>query len=387
MKKIVRITTIPDSLKVLLKGQLKFMNQYYEIIGVSGDGDAMREVEKNEGIRTEIVEMTRTISPIKDLIATYKLYKLLKKEQPHIVHSHTPKAGIVGMLAAYLAGVKHRFHTVAGMPLLETVGAKRQLLNVVEKMTYRLATKVFPNSKGLYSIILEEKFAKADKLQVIGKGSSNGIDIEHFSSDLYTIDDRLQLKKSLGIAEDDLIYVYVGRLVKDKGINELMKAFDTFSKQQQKCKLLVVGYRENDLDPLNETTETIMKTNKKIIEVGYQKDVRPYIAISDVFVFPTYREGFPNVILQAGAMGLPCIVTDINGCNEIIEHEVNGLIIPVKNVNAIIESMKFMHDNSIERNKMASKAREIIASHFQHTYIWSKLLEVYQLTDNQNVIS
>lgn len=387
MKKIVRITTIPDSLKVLLKGQLKFMNQYYEIIGVSGDGDAMREVKKNEGIRTEIVEMTRTISPVKDLIATYKLYKLLKKEQPHIVHSHTPKAGIVGMLAAYLAGVEHRFHTVAGMPLLETVGAKRQLLNVVEKMTYRLATKVFPNSKGLYSIILAEKFAKADKLQVIGKGSSNGIDIEHFNSSLYTLEDNSQLRKSLGITDDDLIYVYVGRLVKDKGINELMEAFDTFSKQQQKCKLLVVGYRENDLDPLNETTETIMKTNKNIIEVGYQKDVRPYIAISDVFVFPTYREGFPNVILQAGAMGLPCIVTDINGCNEIIEHEVNGLIIPVKNVASIIESMKFMYDNSIERNKMASKAREIIASHFQHTYIWSKLLEVYQLTDNQNVIS
>lgn len=386
MKKIIRITTIPDSLKVLLKGQLKFMNQYYEIIGVSGDGDAMREVEKNEGIRTEIVEMTRTISPVKDLIATYKLYKLLKKEQPHIVHSHTPKAGIVGMLAAYLAGVKHRFHTVAGMPLLEATGAKRQLLNVVEKVTYRLATKVFPNSKGLYNIILDEKFAKADKLQVIGKGSSNGIDIEYFNSDLYTSEDKLQLKKRLGISDDDLVYVYVGRLVKDKGINELMEAFENFSKQYLKCKLLIVGYRENDLDPLSEITEAIMQTNKNIIEVGYQKDVRPYIAISDVFVFPTYREGFPNVILQAGAMGLPSIVTDINGCNEIIEHEVNGLIIPVKSVNAIIESMEFMHNNSTERNKMASKAREIIASHFQHTYIWSQLLITYQLTDNQNVI-
>lgn len=387
MKKIIRITTVPGSLYSLLKGQLKFMNQYFEIIGVSGEGDDMREVEKNEGIRTEIVEMTRTISPIRDLIATYKLYKLLKKEQPHIVHTHTPKAGIVGMFAAYLAGVQHRFHTVAGIPLLEATGAKRHLLIFVEKSTYRFATKVFPNSKGLYNIIIKEKFAKAGKLQVIGKGSSNGVDIDHFNPMLYSDEDKIQQKNRLGISYDDLVYVFVGRLVKDKGINELMMAFDTFSKHHTNCKLIIVGYRENELDPLLKTTETILKSNTNIIEVGHQKDVRPFIAISDVFVFPTYREGFPNVILQAGAMGLPSIVTDINGCNEIIEHGINGLIIPVKNVKAIIESMEYMYQNSTERKKMASKAREIIASHFQHTYIWSQLLEVYQLADNQNVIS
>jgi len=197
MKKIVRITTIADSLKDLLKGQLRFINQYYDVIGVSSDGESMHDVRENEGIRTHVVEMTRNISPIKDLKAVYNLYIILKKEQPHIVHTHTPKAGIIGMLAAKLAGVQHRFHAVAGMPLLVATGPKRILLNYVEKLTYKCATKVFPNSFGLKDIIIKEGFTSNKKLSVIGKGSSNGIDVNHFNSDKFKEDDLMALKQKL----------------------------------------------------------------------------------------------------------------------------------------------------------------------------------------------
>jgi len=360
------------------------MNQYYEIIGVSGKGQALDEVRDNEGIRTEIIDMTRTISPIKDLIATYKLYQLLKKERPHIVHTHTPKAGIVGMLAAKFAGVKHRFHTIAGMPLLESKGVKRKLLNFVEKLTYYCATKVFPNSYGLYDIVLSEKFTTHKKLKVIGKGSSNGINVDHFDSTKYTQQANQKLINELNIKNDEFIFIYVGRLVTDKGINELIAAFNIFTMQYNNVKLILVGSRENNLDPLLKETEETLINNKHIIQVGYQTDVRHYFAISHALVFPSYREGFPNVVLQAGAMNTPSIVTDINGCNEIISHGVNGLIIPPKDVHAIVDAMCHLKENPEIHRIMCANSRKIIASSYKHTYIWEELLKEYQKTNSTN---
>ena len=380
MKKIVRITTIPASMRSLLKGQLKFINQFYEVIGISGDGDALNDVRINEGIRTEVVEMTRTIAPIKDLIALFKLYKILKKEQPHIVHTHTPKAGIIGMLAAKLARVPHRFHTVAGLPLLVVNGPKRWLLNFIEKLTYSCATKVFPNSFGLQKIIINEGFTTEEKLKVIGNGSSNGINTDYFNPELLNSQELNCLKRELKINKNQFVFIFIGRIVTDKGINELVAAFNNLSYNED-IKLILVGWPERELDPLFEETETILNQNNRIIQVGYQSDVRPYLAIADVLVFPSYREGFPNVVMQAGAMKLPSIVTDINGCNEIIKEGENGLIIPVKNVQAIIDSMSYFLKNPTKLEEMRSKSREIIVKNYQQSFIWNELLKEYQKTE------
>src|SRR5690606_18602345 len=167
--KLIRITTVPQSLRGLLKGQLKFMSENgFDVIGVSSPGEALNDVEKNEGVKTVGIEMTRTISPLKDLQALFRLIHLFRKEKPQIVHTHTPKAGLLGMMAAKIAGVPHRLHTVAGMPLTVATGTKRHLLKQMEKLTYACATKVYPNSLGLKKIILEEKFTFPKKLKVIG---------------------------------------------------------------------------------------------------------------------------------------------------------------------------------------------------------------------------
>src|SRR5690606_5939387 len=166
--KLIRITTVPQSLRGLLRGQLRFMSQNgYEVIGVSSPGEALQDVAHNEGVRTVVIVMTRSITPIKDLKAMWQLIKLFRKERPQIVHTHTPKAGLLGMIAAYMTGVPHRLHTVAGMPLTVTTGVKRKLLNLMEKLTYTCATKVYPNSFGLKKIILQEKFINPKKLKVI----------------------------------------------------------------------------------------------------------------------------------------------------------------------------------------------------------------------------
>ena len=298
-----------------------------------------------------IIPLTRKITILKDLKATYNLYKLIRKEKPDIVHTHTPKAGIIGMLASYFARVPIRLHTVAGLPLMEATGFKRIVLNFVEKLTYKCSTRVYPNSYGLKKIILKHRFTSENKLKVIGNGSSNGIDTSYFDPELFSIEDNAVLKTNLGIKKTDFVFIFVGRIVSDKGINELVEAFDKICLVEENIKLLLVGPFEDELDPLQKKTKLLINNNDKIILVGYQNDVRPYFSISNCLVFPSYREGFPNVVMQAGAMRLPSIVSDINGCNEIIENNINGLVIKVKSVDAIYDAMINLTSDKLLFNK------------------------------------
>lgn len=376
-KKLIRITTVPISLEKLLENQLIFMSDYFDVTAISSDLKRLNKFGIDNNVRVKHINLTRKITPIKDLIALYSLYRYLKREKPYIVHSHTPKAGIVGMLASKLARVPYRLHTVAGLPLMEATGAKRKILNFVEKLTYKSATDVYPNSYGLEKIILKENFCKKEKLKVIANGSSNGINTEYFDPKLYSDKVKNELKSKLKINKKDYVFVFVGRLVKDKGINELIKAFKRLSNKDFKCKLLLVGPFENELDPLEKDTLIEIKTNKNIISVGYQKDVRPYYSISNALVFPSYREGLPNVVLQAGAMNLPSIVSNINGCNEIIEDNINGIIIPPKNIETLFVAMKKLLENKSFNEKLTAQTRKTIYEKYDQNFVWQSILDVY----------
>ena len=383
MKKLIRITTVPLSLKVLLKGQLRFMaSNGFDVKGVSSEGEELREVHENEGIAVEAITMSRKITPFQDLKSLWQMWNFLRKEKPQIVHTHTPKAGIIGMLAARLAGVPHRLHTVAGLPLMEAIGTKRKILNFVEKLTYSSATRVYPNSKGLYDFILQNNFTQSNKLKIIANGSSNGIDTAFFSPDQVTEIEKVTLREKLNIQPDDFVFVFVGRIVSDKGINELIKAFSELqaagNNEPVGIKLLLVGGLENDLDPLNPETLAEINQNKDIISVGFQQDVRPFFAISDALAFPSYREGFPNVVMQAGAMGLPSIVSDINGCNEIIVEGENGLIIPSKNVEKLKEKMLTLAKDKNLYTKLKGNSRRMIENRYEQSVVWNALLEEYE---------
>ena len=383
MKKLIRITTVPLSLKVLLKGQLRFMaSNGFDVKGVSSEGEELREVHENEGIAVEAITMSRKITPFQDLKSLWEMWNFLRKEKPQIVHTHTPKAGIIGMLAARLAGVPHRLHTVAGLPLMEATGIKRKILNFVEKLTYSSATRVYPNSKGLYDFILQNNFTQSNKLKIIANGSSNGIDTTFFSPDQVTELERVTLREKLNIQPDDFVFVFVGRIVSDKGINELIKAFSQLQAVENNepagIKLLLVGGLENDLDPLNPETLAEINQNKDIISVGFQQDVRSFFAIADALIFPSYREGFPNVVMQAGAMGLPSIVSDINGCNEIIIEGENGLIIPSKNVEKLKEKMLTLAKDKNLYTKLKGNSRRMIENRYEQSVVWNALLEEYE---------
>ena len=378
MLKLHRLTTVPLSFETLLKGQLRFMQQFYDITAICSDRERLEKAGGNEGVKTYPVDLTRQITPIKDLKALWKLYRYFRKEKPDIVHTHTPKAGLIGMMAACFAKVPNRLHTVAGLPLMEASGLKRIILNFTEKLTYQCAHRIYPNSEGLYEFIVKNKFCPEYKLKIIGNGSSNGIDTAHFSPDFYSFEQKEEIRSGIEISNDAFVFCFVGRLVKDKGLNELMQAFIEINKKCRYAKLLLVGPLERELDPLSPETETEIRNHPDIISVGFQTDVRPYLAISDIFVFPSYREGFPNVVMQAGAMKLPCIVTDINGCNEIVEDGINGLIIPPKNKEQLQAKMQLLLENSGLRNQIKQNARSMIISRYEQKMVWEALLEEYR---------
>lgn len=378
MKKLIRITTIPISLEKLLNNQLLFMKDYYDVTAISSDKENLERVGKLQNVPVYTIEMTRKITPWQDLKALWQLYRYFKKEQPLIVHTHTPKAGTIGMIASKLAGVPHRLHTVAGLPLLETNGGKRKLLNLVERITYSCASKIYPNSKGLKKIIMQEGFCKSEKIKIIGKGSTNGVNTNYFDPEKISNEAQINLKKSLGINHDNFIFIYTGRLTGDKGMNELLLAFQKIATEFNQAKLLLVGFLEAELDPLKKETLSKIENNKQVIFIPFQKDVRPYYSISDVLVFPSYREGFPNAVLEAGAMGLPSIVTNINGCNEIIEDGKNGILIPPKDANALFIAMKKLILDVSLRSHLEENTRSMIVSRFEQITVWKALLAEYR---------
>lgn len=372
--KIIRVSTVPISLNILLKNQFIFLNKYFDVTALSSSGRDLTELQNREKVKIKAIEMKRDISLFNDLIALRELYVYFKKEKPIIVHSITPKAGLLSMLAAKLAGVPIRMHTFTGLIFPTKKGIMKTILIKMDKLLCSCATNVYPEGKGVKKDLLEYRITNKP-LIIIANGNVNGVDLEYFKSSHFTVTDCDKLKQKLSVNLGDFVYVFVGRLVKDKGINELVAAFVNLNKPQ--CKLLLVGPYEVDRDPLLPKTVNIIKTNKNIISVGFQQDVRGFLAISDVLVLPSYREGFPNILLQAGAMELPSIVTDINGSNEIITDNINGIIIPVNNVLILQDSMNKLYYDAAFRNKLKSNTRKLISDRFQQKKFLHELLKEY----------
>lgn len=376
--KLIRVSTVAISLDILLKGQLSFLQDHFEVIAVSGFDAHLKNVENREGVRTVDISMQRSISPVRDLISFWRLYLLFKREKPHAVHSITPKAGLLSMAAAYFANVPIRIHTFTGLIFPSKLGLLRKILINMDKLLCFFATNIIPEGEGVKNDLKRFQITRKP-LRIICNGNVNGIDLGHFRKDVFTKEELQKLKAKIGISRDDFCFIFVGRLVCDKGINELVQAFSKLIVKHPSVKLILVGQFENERDPLLPNTIELISVVPSIINVGFQTDVRPFLAIADVLVFPSYREGFPNVVLQAGAMTLPCIVTNINGCNEIIHEGINGTIIPPKDPLAILNAMRQMIDDEVWRARMQQRSREMISTRFDQNLVWKALLDEYKV--------
>jgi len=378
-KKIIRTSTVAISLDYLLKGQLAFLQKKYEVLAVSGHDKHLEIVSLREGVKISGLEMQRKISVLQDLKSLWKLYLLFKKEKPLLVHSITPKAGLLSMIAAKMAGVPIRIHTFTGLIFPSKKGKMQEILILMDRLLCACATNIYPEGEGVKQDLIQYKITKK-QLKVLANGNVNGVDLDDFNPDLFSKEEKRSLSTRLGIQAEDFVFVFVGRLVGDKGINELVAAFKKL--KNQKLILLLVGPLETDLDPLLSETLQEIAVNTTIISVGFQIDVRPYLAISHCLAFPSYREGFPNVVLQAGAMGLPSIVTNISGCNEIIIEGKNGILIPVKDSNALYLAMQKMKSNSDFRNQLCLNARAMILSRYEQKLVWQAILAEYRQLEN-----
>jgi len=370
--KIVRVTTVSGSLRVHLKGQLRFLNRYYDVIAVSSGKECFDDMLREQGVRGVRVSMTRKISPFKDLKALFLLTRLFFKEKPDIVHSMTPKAGLLSMLAAWITRVPVRMHTFTGLIFPTATGKMQKLLIATDRIICYCATHINPEGAGVKRD-LERYHITRKPLFIIANGNVGGIDLKYFDRIPAVEAKAAQLYKT-----GCFTFCFVGRIVRDKGINELIHAFLRLYNENQPIRLLLVGRFESGLNPVLPEVEELILHHPGINFVGYQSDIRPFLAASDALVFPSYREGFPNVVMQAGAMGLASIVTDINGCNEIIIDGKNGVIIPPKNEEALYQAMKNFVSNPEKVGQMAANARPMIASRYEQKMVWEALLEEYK---------
>ena len=372
--KIIRTTTVPGSLNTFCNGLLRELQEQdgYEVVAVSSPGDALREIEEREGVRTVAVPMERHISPLRDLKSLFGLIRVFRREKPTMVHSMTPKAGLLSMMAAWFCRVPVRVHTFTGLVFPTATGLTQKILILTDRITCACATHIVPEGEGVKNDLINYRITKKS-LKVLGHGNVRGIDLDHFDPESPEVQTGAAQIRKPGI----FTFVFVGRLVCDKGINELVEAFERLNKEYPKARLLLVGRQEPELDPLKPETIAKIDNNKNIEAVGQQSDVRPWLAASDAFVFPSYREGFPNVVIEAGAMGLPSIVTDINGSREIIIEDKNGTIIPPRDADALYNAMATMLNDAGTRHQMTQNARPLVASRYEQSYVRRCLKEYY----------
>lgn len=407
--KIIRCATIGLSLNIFCKGILQDLKkQGYEVVALSSPDNDLAELGSREQVKTIGVEMDRQINLMKDLKALWKLYHVFREEKPDLVHSMTPKAGLLCMTAAWMAGVPKRIHTFTGLIWPTSKGLKRIILMMTDKLTCACATHVVPESLG----VLDDLSAHITKkpLKVLGYGNVMGVDLSYWNKERALTVNSEKLKNS-GLDDTDIFtFLFVGRIVGDKGINELVKAFVKLIERKKEkgegsnIRLALVGWIEDHLDPVTPETRSLIDSTPEILAVGPQHgdDLQAWYKVADCFVFPSYREGFPNTVLEAGAMELASIVTDINGSREIIlsKKELksenlssesmhlaqgetmnireNGVVIPSKNADALYDAMLWMIEHEEERQQMGKRARQIVEDRWEQGFVREKLYEFYQ---------
>ena len=372
-KKIIRACTVPQSIGFVV-GMIPDLTKEYEVGVLSSPGEEWAMLDKyGDAVKRLEVPMERHISPLRDLRSLWRLVRVFRRERPDMVHSMTPKAGLLCMLAAWITRVPVRVHMFTGLVFPTATGLKRRILMATDRLTCACATHVLPEGEGVKRDLLDNGITRKP-IKVLGYGNCRGIDLDRFDPTLPEIQaEAAKLRKSKVFT-----FIAIGRLVGDKGINELVAAFSRLNRELPATRLILVGPQEKELDPLSPATLSEIESNPAIEAVGNQADVRPWLIAADCHVLASYREGFPNVVIEAGAMGLPQIVTDINGANEIIVEGKNGTIVPPRDSDALYQAMKRMINDPDWRPQLDANARQMIASRYEQGYVRRCLYDFYK---------
>lgn len=368
-KKIIRACTVPKSLSFVEGIVDTLKRQGFDVVLLSSLGPEWEKFRQNHDNKCIEVPMERHISLVKDIKSLVNMISVFRKEKPYMVHSMTPKAGMLCMLAGWLTGVPVRIHTFTGLVWPTSTGLKRKILMATDWLTCACATHIIPEGQGVRNDLINGGITKKP-LKVLGFGNVKGVDMELFDRNRFA-----DIKKD----DDKFTFMFVGRIVGDKGVNELVEAFTQLHEKYENTKLVLVGPYENHLDPVSELTQNRIEANSAIVAVGpkFGDDLLVEYVKADCHVLPSYREGFPNTPMEAGALGLPNIVTDINGAREIVVNEKNGLIVPSKDAKALYDAMERMLSDDVLREKVSKNARPMIASRFEKSFVQQCLIDYY----------
>ena len=373
MKKFFFVTTIATSLN-FFKGQYQLLSEDFDITAIASHKDDLIKIGEDNGIKTHYIPMEREISLFKDFYSLICFICYFIKERPYIVHGNTPKGSLLSMIAAWVTRVPVRIYMCHGLRYQGCGGFKRKLLLFMERISCRCATEVMCVSNGIKEVLIEDKITNKEPV-VIWNGSVRGIDTIKFNPDNFK--DNSNLKQQYNLNENDFILTFVGRIVKDKGINELVEAVNILHSKYANIKLLLIGKFENTGNPVSDITKRIIDESDFIITTGPQSNIASFLSITDLFVFPSYREGFGLSLMEAGAMGVPSIASNIPGCNEVVIDGKTGILIPSHSSQAIIESIENLYNDKELLNYIKSNCRNSIIERYEQKKLWQYYKEHY----------
>jgi glycosyltransferase involved in cell wall biosynthesis len=371
--RIVRIATVPFFVLHHLEGQIRALAAAgHEVHVITSPVEGFDRIAALGVAGVEALEIPREIAPLADLRALVGLTRLLKKLDPDLVHSNTPKAGLLGAVAAFLCGVPVRLHTFTGQAWAERSGPVRWLGRLADRIVVALSTLCYADSASQRDFLIREGIATAPKLAVLGAGSLGGVDLERFDAARLR-DAAVKARARLGIAPQAKVVVFVGRVTRDKGIVELVEAFGTL----QNAALVLVGPLEPERDPLPEATRREIERHPAIHAVGYDARPEVYLALADLLCLPSYREGFGIVVIEAAALGVPCLGTRIVGLSDAVVDGETGVLVPPKDPGALASALRSLLKDDARRAALGAAARKRVQAEFDAKKMNESLLQEY----------
>lgn len=375
---LLHVVTVPQTLSSFFDGQINYMKKNgFEVAAISSPGPQAEFVSQRDNIKVCQIPMLRRISPFADIIVLFRLFKTMRRLRPTIVHTHTPKAGLLGMIAAYLARVPVRVFTLHGLRSSGMEGGKKRILSGSEKLSCWLAQKVFAVSNSVCRQAQNLGYCSEDKIKVLVNGTCNGIDAkDRFNPENYPKEIRSQIRRKYGIPEDALVLCYVGRIVREKGVAELIESWRKLRAEFDNLFLLMVGEYESE-DAVGHEVVQILNNDERIVITGFVYDMPEHYSAVDLVALPTYREGFPYAPLEGAAMGLSVVATKVCGCVDAVEDGRTGILVPAKNADALYEAIKRLLSDKWLRDKLGRAGRERVLKYFAPEAIWSSLRSEY----------
>lgn len=379
---IAIVSTVPETLYYLLEEQIPFFKKKgFEVIGITSEGSWIKaeDINKKYDIEVKVFEFTRVISIKKDLCTLFQMIRWFKKIRPDILHVSTPKASLLTLIAGWVTRVPNRIYTIRGLQYPEYRGLKKCFYMFLDKLCCTLARRVIAVSDSNMEYIIKNKISRKEKVSVLAHGSSHGVDSTRKYNPAFKNKNEIRaLKNRMGIAENDVVIGFIGRMVKEKGVEDIAVIWKQLSEKNKNCHLVLVGPLNEPRDHVSAEYITYFNNNRTVHMVGDARNPFSYYSIMDIVLFPSYREGFPNVVIEAGAMELPVISTDAMGCRDAVEDTVNGIVVPVGDVKKLQDACELLINNKTMRVSMGIKARARVVERYQPEDICEESLKIYE---------